>query len=83
MLDELKDMYISKSRDVFIIQSNICDGAFCEKPTNDFRKKHCTIYVRLGKYTFEKVGIFKMKLSKGGSTGFEKGWRSMLVTMVG
>ena len=56
---------------------------FFEKSTNDFRKKSCTIYVRLGKYTFEKVGVFKMKLSRDGSRDFEKGWRCMSATTVG
>ena len=58
MLDKLKDIYIYfKERNGFKVkvEKYLQPGRtsviefFCEKPTNDFRKKSCTIYVRLGK----------------------------------
>ena len=59
MLDELKDIYIYiyfKERIGFKVKvetylqpsrTSVME-LFCEKPNNDFRKKSCTIYIRLG-----------------------------------
>ena len=60
MLDELKDIYFKERKDFKVNVETYLQPSrtsvmelFREKPTNDFRKKSCTIYVRLGKYKLE------------------------------